>query len=156
MRKLSIQYRSDFHIAALLALWFVLAIMAGILVWVLSVHVPHLAYFNAPMIRAVSQPGPAYASLVVAIAIGLLAPFHLAKSLIIRGVTPAMRFVCILAGIGCIAFLAEVNPFTNRFYAGQIASEVLAFTGWVLIAATGTVASFFFSVFMTVGIARQG
>lgn len=155
MARASIQYKSDFSISALLVTWFVLSVMPGIMVWVLGIHVPHWDLFPAPMSRSVYFPGPAYASLVTSLVVGVLATFHLSKSMIISGLNPFWRVSSIGMAIACIAFMATMNPFVSSNYAGQIASQVLVIGDWLVIAGIGTVVSFAFSLLLTIGISRQ-
>jgi hypothetical protein len=155
MAKLSIQFKSDFSMPAIIAAWYVLSVTPGIMVWVLGMPVSYWDLFPAPMTRSVIYPGPAYASVVASLVFGVIATFYLSKIIIISGLNFFCRALALASSIACIVFLGTMNPFDQAGYASKIATQVLAIGDWVFIAALGTVTGFLFSLSLTIGISRK-
>ncbi len=155
MSRFAIEGRADFSAMALLAGWFTLSTLPGLIVWMLGLGVPRMEFFPVPMISAVSYQSAAYASIVTAVACGFLAIFHLNKAIRTRGLNKFVRFIALIFALGMLALLGGFNPFSYNNLPGRVARTLLDLGDWVTLSIVGTVASFAFAFCLSIALRRQ-
>jgi len=154
MRFMSLEKRSDFSLAAFLSAWTVLAMLPGLMVWMLGIGVPRIEWFPVPMVAIVTYQGAAYASTLTAYGLGFLAAFGLSGGIKIRSTTPFWRFLCLLGALAAPVLIGGFNPFEHDNIVTRVLYELVVLGDWITISLLAIASSFIFAGCMALCFAK--
>lgn len=154
MKFISLEKRSDFSLPAFFAGWAVLAMLPGLIVWMLGIGVPRIEYFPAPVVSVVTYQSAAYASIVTAFGLALLAAFRLAAGLRVKSISPFWRSICLLGALAAPSLTGGFNPFEYNNIVTRVLYELVAIGDWVTVSLMAISTSFGFAVCMALCFAK--